>query len=800
MDISYRWLQSLAPSLTDSPDRVAERLAMQGAPVDEIIDLAGPLGEVRIGRVIETRRHPNADRLTLCTVDAGGEPLQVVCGAPVVKAGSFYPFAPVGSSLPGGVKLKRVKIRGEVSNGMLCSERELSLGRDHEGILELVGEFQPGASFVESVGLDDVRFDVDITPNRPDLLSHWGVARELAEGGEAGLSLPPVPGGRELALEFIPGGPSVSDGTVRIELDDTVGCPRYIGIVFRGIRVGPSPEWLATRLRAVGQRPINNVVDATNFVLQELGQPMHAFDLDTLHGPAVVVRRPRAGETIVTLDGEHRELGPDNLLIADAERPIALAGVMGGQETEVTERTTNVLLECALFDTRSTRASRSALGMSTDASFRFERGVDPDTMARAAERAAALIMATAGGTVDGAPLVADAGVPAPEPIRLRTSRVVQVLGVEVGADEAADLLTPLGFRVERAGEDLVVGVPGHRRYDVEREADLIEEVARRRGYDSFPEEARPFRPSTVPDDVMARLEDRLRTYMAAWGFLEARSQPFAPESDGDVELLLPLASTESRLRRSLVPGLIRRLEANFNRGARDLRLFEIGTVFGAGEDGGLPRESTRLAAVMTGASAPPHWSGQSRDWEFWDLRGLAEDLCSWCGLWLEPDTGPVGAAWFTPVPGTLLGLTRAEDTWSGLAGGIPTSTVDAPAWAAPVWAIELDLDPAMSEATSRAFRDLPSQPAVERDLALVLPSGLPAAVVEDTIRSAAGPMLEAVVPFDVYSGAGLPPGTRSVAFRLRFRAPDRTLRDEEVDRFASRVLDRLREEHNVERR
>lgn len=799
MDISYRWLQSLAQSLTGSPDRLAEQLAMQGAPVDEILDVGAPLRDVRIGRVLEVRRHPNADRLSVCRVDAGGDPLQVICGAPNVRAGAFYPFAPAGAKLPGGVAIRKARIRGEESNGMLCSARELELGRDHEGILELHGVFEPGASYIDSVGLDDVRLVLDVTPNRPDLLSHWGVARELADGGEAGLALPAVPGAPALTLRYSPSGPAAAAANLSLLLEDSAGCPRYIGIVLRGVRVHASPEWLASRLRAVGQRPINNIVDATNYVLQELGQPLHAFDLATLSSPAVIVRRARTGESLVTLDGETRKLADANLVIADAERPIAIAGLMGGRDTEVTVATTDVLLECALFDPRTIRASRRALGMSTDASYRFERGVDPDGMVRAASRAVGLILATAGGAVDGEPVFADAGVAAPAPIRLRPARVNRVLGVDVTPDEATSLLEPLGFAVERAGDSLTVRVPGHRRYDVTREDDLVEEIARRRGYDTFPDEVRPFRPSGVPDDPMARLEDQLRTLAAGLGFLEARSISFVPESDGDVALLLPLSANESRLRRALAPGLLHRLETNFNRGVRDLRLFEIGTAFAPGDDG-MPIETTRLAAVMTGARRPPHWLEPARDWDLWDLRGLVEDLAGRCGLAPDPDVAPGSGTFFPSAPGHAFTLLSAGGEPRGLAGMVAPGAIDAPAWAGPVWALEMEIDASMTPTAVADFRPLPTQPAVERDIALVLPPGTAAGPIGDTIRSAAGPMLESLVPFDVYAGKGLPSGTRSVAFRLRFRAPDRTLTDGEVDRFVSRVLDRLREEHNVERR
>jgi phenylalanyl-tRNA synthetase beta chain len=472
---------------------------------------------------------------------------------------------------------------------------------------------------------------------------------------------------------------------------------------------------------------------------------------------------------------------------------------MGGQDTEVTESTVDVLLECALFEPRTIRASRRALGMSTDASFRFERGVDPDGMARAASRAVELILATAGGAVEGEPVFADAGVADIAPIRLRTARVNRVLGVEVAPAEAASLLEPLGFGVEPAADALTVRVPGHRRWDVTREDDLIEEIARRRGYDTFPDDVLPFRPSVVPDDAVARIEDLLRTHLVGEGFLEARSLSFVPESDGDVPLLLPLSATESRLRRALVPGLLHRLETNFNRGARDLRLFEIGTVFAPG-DGGMPDETTRLAAVMTGARQPPHWSGAARDWDLWDLRGLVEGLAGRCGLSVDPDVAPGSGVYFPAGPGQAFTLRSAGGEPRGLAGRVVQGAVDAPAWAGEIWALELDLEANMEPGAVGEYRPLPTQPAVERDVALVLPPGTDAGPIEETIRSAAGPMLETVFPFDVYTGKGLPAGARSVAFRLRFRASDRTLTDSEVDRFMSRVLDRLGEEHDVERR
>ncbi|HZD05187.1 MAG TPA: phenylalanine--tRNA ligase subunit beta, partial [Longimicrobiales bacterium] len=399
MDISYRWLRDLVPALGLDLEEVERRLADRGAPVEGVERLGEGLEGVVAGRVEEVRPHPDADRLTVCRVDAGtGVVLPVVCGAPNVGQGRSYAFAPVGTLLPGVGEIRETEIRGQRSVGMLCSARELGLGTDHTGLLETPEGTSPGAPLVEVLGLDDHRLDVEVTANRGDLLSHVGIAREVAPGGVAGICLPDIPGAPDLSLRLMQGSDEARGGGATVRIEDADLCRRYIGVVMRGVTVGPSPAWLQSRLRAADARPINNVVDATNYVLLELGQPLHAFDLDRLEEHTVVVRRPRGGEEVfTTLDGEARRLGPDMLMICDARRPVAVAGVMGGLESEVGSRTTDVLLECALFDPASIRSTRRALGMSTDASYRFERGVDPAGMERAVRRAVEIILATAGG-------------------------------------------------------------------------------------------------------------------------------------------------------------------------------------------------------------------------------------------------------------------------------------------------------------------------------------------------------------------------------------------------------------------
>lgn len=779
MNISYRWLKDIAPTITETPLEIADRLAMLGAPVDEIVNVGERLRDVVIARTRSVQRHPNADRLSLCEVDAGGEILQVVCGAPNVKAGTYYPFAPVGATLPGDFTIKKAKIRGMESQGMLCSARELELGRDHDGILELHGEFTPGQNFIEAVGLDDARIVVDVTPNRGDLLSHYGIAREVAPGGEADLT---GPHREEHPHQF----PHPHPGSIAIRVDDAEGCARYIGIEIEGVTIAPSPEWLAARLRAIGARPINNVVDATNYVLHELGQPLHAFDRDKLGGKQIIVRRAKQGEILKTLDGEDRTLDTSMLVIADGAKASAIAGVMGGLESEVTAETTSILLECALFDPKTVRKTRTALGLSTDASYRFERGVDVHMMLKAVGRAVRLILDSAGGKVVGSTDVYVREAP-DRIIRIHPGRVKQVLGQDFDIPAIANLLAPIGFNVTADGS---VTVPGHRLHDVEMEIDLVEEIARRYGYNNFPTELLPFRPSAVPEDGLALLESRIRDVMVGHGFLEARTAAFAPEAEGDVALMHPLSSAESRLRRELLPALFKRVEYNLNRGARNIRLFEIGTAFAKGKD--LPRESTRLAIAFTGLRNPAHWTGRPEAFDIWDLKSLVADVARVLGIETLGVAGPVSV-----IEGGFAGTANGAHI---VGGRLRRDYIDAPAWAGEFFGIEAVLPAGGFAPEKVAYAPLAVHPPTEQDIALVIPEAVSSDTIENVIRKSGGIFLEAVHAFDLYRGAGIPAGTRSIAYRLRFRASDRTLTDAEADEAVRKVLERLKDEHGVERR
>ena len=764
-----------------------------------------------MGQVIDARPHPNADRLTLCRVLGPAGEVPVVCGAPDVRTGSYYPFAPVGALLPGGFKIGKRKIRGQLSRGMLCSERELGLGEDHAGIMLLDGEFEPGAPFAQATGLDDVRFDVEVTPNRGDLLSHVGVARELHPDGHDAIVLPAFPGadgdladGREGL--FVRGGAESASAGVRIAIEDPDLCSRYLGAVIRGVEVGPSPRWLENRLLAAGARPINNVVDATNYVMLELGQPLHAFDLSRLADATIVVGRARPGETLVTLDGERRPVAPDMLMIRDAADPVAIAGVMGGRDSEVSSGTTDILLECALFEPKQVRATRRALGMSTDASYRFERGVDPATMETAVLRAAELILATAGGRLDGR--VIDA-CPAPwtaPVVALRPSRVKHLLGVGFAPDEIEALLAPLGYAVaDRRGDAIDFVVPGHRSYDTLREVDLIEEVARTHGYDAFPSTLSPYRPGVVPDHPLFQLEDRLRMRLAADGISEAQTPAIGPARHGDVPLLNPMSADESHLRRDRLRGLLGHLERNLSRGVRDVRLFEIATAFAPaaanpapGDAASPPAESARVAVVLHGRRAPLQWSDAGDPFDVHDIARVLELIAREA----HPGGRVVPAGTVTPpfVRDRAYELVDGDGAVVGRAGEVRAEAVDLPPWAGTVVGAEVVLPALPGPRAAATARELPDQPASQRDVAFLLPSGVAAGDVLESARDGGGRLLEQVELFDLYEGDDLPAGTRSVALRLRFRARGRTLTDKEVDRACRRVLRKVKEATGVEPR
>ena len=869
MNASYNWLKDFVP-VDLTPEQLRDLITSRVATVDAVERLRADLEQIVVARVVEAWRHPNSDHLWVTKVDDGtGELLDVVCGAPNVTQGTLYPFARSGTVMPNGMKIERRKIRGETSNGMLCSARELGLGDEHDGILPLDVRAGPGTPFLEAVRAGDVRLVVDVNANRPDLLSHLGLAREIAAatgveldwlGGRAPELTPEAADAlrdaaaqspaavRALASTWTSGTSLVADPAVlvaepaadargssaaetdgvRVLIEDGDACPRYLGAVIRGVRVGPSPDWLRERVEAVGGRSINNVVDVTNYMLHGFGQPMHAFDLARLGGRSVIVRRARAGERLTTLDGADRPLDPSMLVIADAQRAQALAGVMGGRDSEVGGATTDVFLEVAAFDGRTVRRTRRTLGIPSDAAYVFERGTDVEMADVWLRHAVFLIQQVAGGACVGP--YADA-YPRPatrSPVPLRVERVRRLLGEPVPAAEITALLSSVGFTVGvapgtemlTAQEELHVVAPTWR-HDVAREVDLIEEVARLRGYDTFPNELRPYRPGNVPDDPMHVVGQRLRAALAAAGLYEVRPMPFvAGAPDGYVRVGNPLAENEAYLRREVLESLARRAEYNLAHMQRSVRLFEIGAAFAPGKRGELPHEEMRVALLVMGDRHPPHFTdAQPPAFDLWDAKGLAELTAANAFPGAAVELRPAGEGdvlWDVAVSGRVVGrVTRV--------------TLDAPVWAAPAYGVEITLatvesgqvapsgrsaasvPDARSLATAldlgglsgrRAaeFRPLPAYPAADVDVALIVPDRVPAAEVERLMRQSGGDILEGMALLSEYRGPQVPSGHRSLAWRLTYRHAERTLSTKEVEGRKQRLLKTLETELGVRQR
>ncbi len=812
MNASYSWLNAFV-NAGMTPAALRDLITARCTTVDEMVSLRGDLKEIVIGYVVEASRHPNSDHLWVTKVDAGtGELLDVVCGAPNVMAGKRYPFAPAGATLPGGLKLEKRKIRGALSNGMLCSSRELQLGDDHDGILELNTDAAPGTPFLSATSVGDTRFVVDVQPNRPDLLSHLGLAREISAATHQRMHWPELPDVSETVV--LASGVSAAvhrAGHVEMRLDDAIGAPRYMGVVIRGVRIGSSPAWLKERLESVGARSINNVVDATNYLLHELGQPMHAFDVAKLRGSAVIVRRALAGERLRTLDGVERVLDSNMTVIADAERPQAVAGVMGGSESEVTDATTDIFLEVATFDPASVRRTRRALSLSTDASYRFERGTDIELPPIALARAIALIRAIAGGEVDGTPVDL---YPAPRPrtrAALRVSRVGQLLGEPILADEIVGLLNPVGFKcVKHDGESLLdVEIPSWR-VDVRAEVDLIEEIARLRGFDSFSNELRPFRPSSVPTSPLDTVLKRVREALVMKGLLEARPMPFVSGGEqGFVRVKNPISENEAYLRRELLDTLARRAEHNLAQIQRNIRLFEIGSIFEP-TDAALPREEMRVAALILGDRRPAHWTEPpSSAFDEWDAKALGEEIARA----VAPGSTPA----FRPGDGDILWIIEIDGVRRG---EIRKVRLDAPLWAAQAFGAELTVQLLSAEPVAAAgsarhdsavnkpptvlheirYQALPATPSSSLDIALLVPNDMPAAQVEEVIRRSAGTLLEKLTLLSEYRGETGPEGVRSLAWHLVFRHPERTLESREIEGRRERVLRTLEGELGVRQR
>jgi phenylalanyl-tRNA synthetase beta chain len=811
MIVSHEWLRGFVPH-DRSAAEVGELLSRHCVTLDGLEALRTDLAPFVVALVVEAAPHPDSDHLSVTKVDDGsGTLLDVVCGAPNVTAGHKYPFARTGTTMPDGLLIAKRKIRGATSNGMLCSARELGLGQEHDGIYTLETDAAPGTPLLDVLPVGDVRLDLDVLPNRPDLLSHQGVAREvsaiLGVPMRTPEEVPALPGETEVQASVFGAAEATADG-VTVQIADAVACPRYVGVVIRGVTVGPSPEWLVARLRAVGVRSINNVVDATNYVLHAFGQPVHAFDLNMLASRRIVVRATTEGESLVTLDGVQRALPAGTTVICDGERPTALAGIMGGEASEVSDATTDLLLEVAWFDPKFVRRVRRQVQLSTDASYRFERGVDAGFTGKAAGYAAALITAVSGGRITA---VLDVGTapPGPTAVRLRASRVALLLGAPIARGDIERTLVSIGCALAPDGDDAWMVTPPSWRRDLGLEVDLIEEVARLVGFDALPNTVQPFRPGTVPDHALHVAGRRVRDVCVAFGLHEARPMPFvATASSESLRVRNPLADDEPYLRESLLTTLGSRAEYNLSRMQGNVRLFEIGSAFVPTSER-LPREDVRAAALLMGAARPPHFTEpEPPAFDAWDARELAESMAqaAFPGAHVQLEPGEAPVLWHV-----------MRDDNPRPIGEVRELALDLPVWASAAFGVEITLGVMASADVAAAgqhvhgaapgrapspwtgvrFAPLPAFPAASFDVALLVPADVPASRVEALVRRTSGELLESVSLFDEFRGAGIPDGFRSLAWRLTFRHPERTLRDKEIDGRRASLLKTLERDLGV---
>ncbi|MDO3386986.1 phenylalanine--tRNA ligase subunit beta [Gilvimarinus sp. SDUM040013] len=780
MKVSESWLREWTNPDIDT-QAVVDQLTMAGIEVDATEPVAGAFSGVVVGEIVSIEQHPDADKLRVCQVAGhpdGGQ-MQVVCGAPNARAGLKIPFATVGAKLPGDFKIKKAKLRGVESLGMLCGQTELEAGDDDEGLWELAADAPVGADLRDYLNLNDTIIEVDITPNRGDCLSVRGLARELGV-----INRHPV---SEVAAEPVA---ATIDDSLSVVIEAGEACPRYLGRVIRGVNVAaPSPLWMQEKLRRAGLRPIDAIVDVTNYVLLELGQPMHAFDLAKLDG-GIVVREANAGETLTLLDEQEIELKEGTLLIADNAKPLAMAGIMGGLDSSVTKSTQDIFLESAFFNPIAIAGRARSYGLHTDSSHRFERGVDYELARQAMERATELLISIVGGKPGPVNEQTSDAMPQAGSVGLRKARIVSGLSIEMDDATVTDIVTRLGFGVEASSaEGWQVRVPSWR-FDVSIEADLLEELARIYGYNRLPtkvpDQSMAIKPHTESRQKLARLRSHLigRRYqeVVTYSFIDPKlAAQFEPEID-PVALQNPISTDMGVMRTSLLPGLVSALRHNINRQQARVRLFESGQKFVPNADG--VAQTPTLAGLLYGPAAAENWADADSKVDFFDLKGDVESLLSVGGngdnFEFKADTHPA------LHPGQTAGI-FCKGAKIGVLGAIHPALQDELDLPDGVFVFEVALDPLL-DARVPAFSPLSKFPAVRRDLALLVDRELPVDDLLKAITDTAGEHLYDLKVFDLYMGKGIDPHRKSVALGLTFQHPSRTLNDEEINGFVDAVV------------
>ena len=801
MKISFNWLKEYVNIDDLSPSELADILTRGGIEVEGIAGCSPSIEGVVVGEVVSVLPHPNADRLTLCQVKGGNSPLPIVCGAKNMKAGDKVPLALSGATLPNDFKIERVKIRGEWSSGMMCSEVELGLGEDTSGIMILPSELQVGENLITALKLDDYILELNITPNRPDWLSMIGIAREVAALTNRNMRLPDI--------AVVEKGESIERITsVTIEAPDL--CWRYTGRVITGTKIMLSPFWMRRRLESLGVRAINNAVDVTNYCMLEWGQPLHAFDFDLLGGRRIVVKRAEPGEQFATLDSVERELDPDTLMICDGERAVAIGGIMGGLNTEVRQETVNLFIESALFNPRSIRRTSKKLGLSTEASQRFERGIDPQGVVHAVDRAAFFISQLGSGQIaQGYVDASTPNVPLPSRITVTVGRVNQLLGTAIEKEEIKNCLKRLELSpVEREQGTLELVAPSFR-LDLKQPIDLVEEVARIHGYDHIP--------SRLPSHTLAfkgqsppqLFEEKVRRVMRACGFQEVITYSFVDPGEIDalrlpasdprthaLKIMNPLSEAQSVMRTTLIPGLLSTMRRNIYQKNYDLKLFEMGKVFIQEEKGRLPKEKRMASVLITGLRSGEVWHMPKEEVDFYDIKGCMEAMLEELNIRDVQFAPPRDVPFLHPGKSGMLTI---GGKCIGILGEVHPELLSYYDLHKRALIFEVDGDALYqcSEST-RYFRPLSKYPPIYRDIALIINQEVTAERVKSAIQGLSLDLVEEVSLFDFYQGKPVPEGKKSLAYRIKYQAYDRTLTDEEVNLFHGKVTSFLIKELGVE--
>lgn len=797
MIVSLNWLKNYINLDDVTVEEIVDKLTVSGLEVEEVVDNNAKFKNIVVGYVKERKKHPNADKLSLCIVTDGSQDYNIVCGAPNVAAGQKIVFAKIGSVIPNGeFKITKAKIRGEVSEGMICSERELGLSDNHEGIMILGENAEPGSGIADFLGINDVVIEVSITPNRADALSHIGIARDLAAIFNKELILP------EIKLEE--GDKSAGD-FASIGIENPEGCKRYVGKVVTGVTIKESPEWMKKYLTSIGSRPINNVVDVTNFILHEYGQPLHAFDLDQVAGKRIVVKNAADGEKFVTLDSKQRELSSSDLMVCDGEKSVAIAGIMGGENSEVTDSTTNILIEAAFFNPGYVRKTAKKLGLSTDASYRFERGCDQEITLIAAERAAQLINELGGGTVARGSIDVCPEPFQPRKIQLRFARIKRVLGYEVDYSAVTSILTRLGFTLslESDKENIVVFVPSFR-HDVEREIDIIEEIARINGYDKIPDIERIA--ITLDEKVDQSAENEtVRSTMNSLGFNEILTNSLLNESTAmqfgnPISVMNPQSKEMSHLRPSLVPGTLMTISRNEKVKETDLKLFEIGHIFNRNNENEIKEfsdftEENHLLIAVSGNSEKNEWYSKERKTDIFDLKGIVDAFLGKISL----DKDLIDS--YNTSDHNLLefGYSKSfKNKMIGYGGKVKTAVLKQFDINSDVFIFDLNLELLSSlNKKERKYTELLKYPKIIRDFAVVIDSDIESRKVIEEIFRINSPLLKDVKVFDVFESKNLGENKKSIAFQLDFYDETRTLTDEEVERDFWKAIEIVKKTYNA---